>query len=65
VRLLGEPRATWRAPIGATSSEKEKFIRKAYEAAILPSGKYWGGYAFLWGQKQRAQTSVNELKSVR
>jgi hypothetical protein len=48
------PRAPWGAPIEQTSSEKAKFIRKAYETAIKPGGDCWGGYVFLWGQKQEA-----------
>ncbi len=48
------PRAAWGAPIEQTSTEKAQFIRKAYEAAILPGGDCWGGYVFLWGQKQEA-----------
>ncbi len=51
------PRAPWEAPIEATSTEKAKFIRKAYEAAILPGGDCWGGYVFLWGQKQEATST--------
>jgi len=51
------PRAPWAAPIEATSTEKAKFIRKAYEAAILPAGDCWGGYIFLWGQKQEATST--------
>lgn len=47
-------RAPWGAPVEQTSTEKANFIRKAYEAAILPAGDCWGGYVFLWGQKQEA-----------
>ncbi len=51
------PRAPWNAPIEQTSTEKAKFIRKAYETAILPGGDCWGGYVFLWGQKQEATST--------
>lgn len=51
------PRAPWGAPVEPTSSEKAEFIRKAYEAAILPAGDCWGGYVFLWGQKQEATST--------
>ncbi len=33
------------------------FIRKAYQAAIQPAGDCWGGYVFLWGQKQEATST--------
>ncbi len=48
------PRAPWGAPIEQTSTEKAQFIRKAYQVAIQPAGDCWGGYVFLWGQKQEA-----------
>jgi len=48
------PRAPWGAPIEQTSGEKAKTIRKGYEAAIQPGTDCWGGYVFLWGQKQEA-----------
>jgi len=51
------PRTSWGAPIEQTSGEKAKFIRKAYKAAILPGGDCWGGYVFLWGQKQEATST--------
>ncbi len=51
------PRAPWGAPIEPTSGEKARSIRKAYEAAILPGGDCWGGYVFLWGQKQEATST--------
>jgi hypothetical protein len=51
------PRAPWGAPIEQTSGEKAKSIRKAYESAIKPAGDCWGGYVFLWGQKQEATTT--------
>jgi hypothetical protein len=51
------PRAPWGAPIEQTSTEKAQFIRKAYQAAILPGGGCWGGYVFLWGQKQEATST--------
>lgn len=51
------PRASWGAPMEQTSGEKALFIRKAYEAAILPGGDCWGGYVFLWGQKQEATST--------
>lgn len=51
------PRAPWGAPIEPTSGEKARSIRKAYEAAILPAVDCWGGYVFLWGQKQEATST--------
>jgi hypothetical protein len=51
------PRAAWGAPVEQTSGEKAVFIRKAYEAAIQPGGDCWGGYIFLWGQKQEATST--------
>ncbi|MBK8094527.1 MAG: PKD domain-containing protein [Verrucomicrobiaceae bacterium] len=51
------PRAPWGAPIEQTSSDKAKLIRKAYQAAIQPGGDCWGGYVFLWGQKQEATST--------
>lgn len=51
------PRTTWNAPIEQTSTEKARLIRKAYEAAIQPGGDCWGGYVFLWGQKQEATST--------
>jgi hypothetical protein len=51
------PRAPWGAPIEQTSTEKAQFIRKAYQAAIQPAGDCWGGYVFLWGQKQEATST--------
>ena len=48
------PRVAWGAPLEQTSTEKAVFIRKAYEKTILPGGMCWGGYVFLWGQKQEA-----------
>lgn len=51
------PRSPWGAPIEPTSGEKARSIRKAYEAAILPGGDCWGGYVFLWGQKQEATST--------
>lgn len=51
------PKAPWGAPIEQTSTEKAQFIRKAYTAAILPAGDCWGGYVFLWGQKQEATST--------
>lgn len=51
------PRAPWGAPIEQTSTEKAVFIRKAYQAAIQPAGDCWGGYVFLWGQKQEATST--------
>ncbi len=48
------PRTSWGAPIEQTSGDKAKGIRKGYEAAIKPGGDCWGGYVFLWGQKQEA-----------
>lgn len=51
------PRTAWGAPVEQTSGEKAQFIRKAYEAAILPGGDCWGGYVFLWGQKQEATST--------
>lgn len=51
------PRTAWRAPIEQTSGEKARFMRKAYEVAILPGGDCWGGYVFLWGQKQEATST--------
>jgi hypothetical protein len=51
------PRAPWGAPIEQTSTEKAQFIRKAYQATIQPGGDCWGGYVFLWGQKQEATST--------
>lgn len=51
------PRATWGAPTEQSSTEKAAFIRKAYEKTILPGGMCWGGYVFLWGQKQEATST--------
>lgn len=48
------PRAPWGAPLEQTSNEKADFIRHAYQEAIQPGGDCWGGYVFLWGQKQEA-----------
>ena len=48
------PRTSWGAPIEQTSGDKAQSIRKGYEAAIKPGGDCWGGYVFLWGQKQEA-----------
>jgi hypothetical protein len=47
----------WPAPIEQTSGNKTKTIRKGYEAAIQPGGDCWGGYVFLWGQKQEATST--------
>lgn len=51
------PRAKWGAPLEPASHEKAKFIREAYQHAILPGGDCWGGYVFLWGQKQEATST--------
>ncbi len=51
------PHTAWDAPIEQTSSEKAQFIRKAYAAAIQPGGDCWGGYVFVWGQKQEATST--------
>lgn len=51
------PRAPWRAPVEPTSGEKARSIRKAYQTAIEPGGDCWGGYVFLWGQKQEATST--------
>lgn len=51
------PRTTWNAPIEPTSGNKARDIRKGYEAAIKPAGDCWGGYVFLWGQKQEATST--------
>jgi hypothetical protein len=51
------PRTSWGAPLEVTSGDKAKFIRRAYETAILPGGDCWGGYVFLWGQKQEATST--------
>ncbi len=48
------PRTSWGAPIEQTSGDKAQSIRKGYETAIQPGGNCWGGYVFLWGQKQEA-----------
>jgi hypothetical protein len=48
------PRAEWGAPLEQTSTEKAAAIRASYQKAIAPGGDCWGGYAFLWGQKQEA-----------
>ena len=51
------PRTSWDAPIEPTSGNKVRDIRKGYEAAIKPAGDCWGGYVFLWGQKQEATST--------
>ena len=51
------PRTSWNVPIEPTSGNKARDIRKGYEAAIKPAGDCWGGYVFLWGQKQEATTT--------
>ena len=51
------PRTSWGAPIEQTSGDKAKLIRKGYEATIQPAGDCWGGYVFLWGQKQEATST--------
>lgn len=51
------PRAKWGAPIEPFSGAKAEVIRKGYEAAIQPGGDCWGGYVFLWGQKQEATST--------
>lgn len=51
------PRASWDAPLEQTSTEKAVFVRKAYRTTILPAGACWGGYVFLWGQKQEATST--------
>jgi Glycosyl hydrolases family 2, TIM barrel domain/PKD domain len=51
------PRAKWGAPIEPFSGAKAELIRKAYKAAIQPGGDCWGGYIFLWGQKQEATST--------
>ncbi|MFZ4764380.1 MAG: glycoside hydrolase family 2 TIM barrel-domain containing protein [Roseimicrobium sp.] len=51
------PRTSWDAPIEPTSGHKARDIRKGYEAAIKPGGDCWGGYVFLWGQKQEATST--------
>jgi hypothetical protein len=48
------PRAPWGAPLEQTSTSKAEVIKKSYTAAIAPGGDCWGGYVFLWGQKQEA-----------
>lgn len=48
------PRAAWGAPLEQTSTEKAEAILSSYKAAIAPGGDCWGGYVFLWGQKQEA-----------
>jgi hypothetical protein len=66
------PRTAWGAPIEQTSGDKARFIRKAYETTLLPGGDCWGGYVFLWGQKQEATatwfgiyTATGETTAVR
>jgi hypothetical protein len=66
------PRTAWDAPIEPTSGNKARDIRKGYEAAIKPGGDCWGGYVFLWGQKQEATstwfgifTETGEFTAVR
>lgn len=51
------PRAKWGAPIEPFSGAKAEVVRKGYEAAIAPGGDCWGGYVFLWGQKQEATST--------
>ena len=51
------PRTKWGAPIEPSSGDKAQSIRKGYEAAIQPGGDCWGGYVFLWGQKQEATST--------
>lgn len=51
------PRAKWGAPIEPFSGAKAEVVRKGYEAAVAPGGDCWGGYVFLWGQKQEATST--------
>lgn len=51
------PRAKWGAPIEPFNGAKADVVRKGYEAAIAPGGDCWGGYVFLWGQKQEATST--------
>ena len=51
------PRTSWDAPLEQTSTEKAGAIRKAYQTTLQPAGACWGGYVFLWGQKQEATST--------
>ena len=51
------PHTKWGAPIEPFSGAKADVVRKGYEAAIAPGGDCWGGYVFLWGQKQEATST--------
>jgi Glycosyl hydrolases family 2, TIM barrel domain/PKD domain len=51
------PRTSWGAPIEQSCDDKAQIIRKGYAAAIQPGGDCWGGYVFLWGQKQEATST--------
>ncbi|MBM3497469.1 MAG: hypothetical protein FJX74_02255 [Armatimonadetes bacterium] len=43
----------WGAPLEPSSTEKEAWYRRGYEAAVVgSSGMCLGSYAFLWGHKQ-------------
>ena len=48
------PKTSWGRPVEQTSTEKAETLRNAYEKTIKPSGRCFGSYAFLWGQKQEA-----------
>jgi hypothetical protein len=48
------PKTAWGAPLEQTSGEKAMTMKASYLKAIAPGGDCWGGYAFLWGQKQEA-----------
>jgi hypothetical protein len=51
------PKTQWGAPLEQTSTEKATVMRESYQKAIAPAGDCWGGYAFLWGQKQEATST--------
>lgn len=48
------PKTAWNAPLEQSSTEKAAQLRASYTKAIAPGGDCWGGYVFLWGQKQEA-----------
>jgi len=51
------PHTPWKAPVEQTSAQKAAAIRRGYVDAIAPGGRCWGGYAFLWDQKQEATST--------
>ena len=51
------PKTAWGAPLEQTAAEKAAVMRDSYQKTIVPAGDCWGGYAFLWGQKQEATST--------